>query len=147
MHASRRKGPTRAEKNAQVVRRFYDELWNEWRLELADEILTQDLRFRGSRGLTVIGREAFKSYVEETRAAFPDWHNQIDELLTVADRVVTRLTWSGTHRGHFAGLEPSGARAEYVGAAFFRLSDAMIAETWVVGDSHVFWEALTRAQR
>jgi len=48
----------------------------------------------------LIGRNAFKNYVEETRAAFPDWHNQIDEMLTVGDRVVTRLTGSGTHRGH-----------------------------------------------
>ena len=48
-------------------------------------IRAEDLRSCGSRGLTLIGRNAFKNYVEETRAAFPDWHNQIDEMLTVGD--------------------------------------------------------------
>jgi predicted ester cyclase len=131
--------------NEAVVRQFYDELWNRWRLELADEILTPTLRFRGSRGSSLSGREAFKGYVAETRAAFPDWHNQIDELLVVADRVVTRMTWSGTHRGRFAGIEPTGARIEYVGAAFFRLREGMIDEAWVVGDSHALWQAVSAA--
>lgn len=41
--------------NEAVVRRFYDELWNDWQLDLADEILSETLRFRGSLG-TVCGR-------------------------------------------------------------------------------------------
>jgi predicted ester cyclase len=124
------------------VHRFYEELWNQWRLELVDEILAPDLRFRGSRGAILSGREAFQGYVEETRVAFPDWHNQVDELLAVADRVVTRMTWTGTHLGHLAGVEPSGAKVEYVGAAFFRLGEGVIVEAWVVGDSHALWQAL-----
>ena len=135
--------PQIAEANAATVRRFYDELWNDWRLEIVDEILAPGLQFRGSRGTILSGRDAFKRYVEETRAAFPDWHNQIDELLAVSDRVVTRMTWSGTHQGLFAGIVPSGARVEYVGAALFRLSESMIDEAWVVGDSQAFWNALT----
>jgi SnoaL-like polyketide cyclase len=62
--------------NAAVVRRFYNELWNQWRLDLIDELLSPELRFRGSRGSTLTGRDAFRRYVEETRAAFPDCHNQ-----------------------------------------------------------------------
>jgi steroid delta-isomerase-like uncharacterized protein len=130
--------------NDVVVRRFYDELWNRWRLELVDELLAEDLRFRGSRGATLVGRDAFRRYAEETRAAFPDWHNRIDELLAVDDRVVTRMTWTGTHRGRLAGLDPTGARVEYVGAAFFRLRAGVIAEGWVVGDTATFWQALGR---
>ena len=127
-----------------IVRRFYEELWNEWRLDLADVILSPRLRFRGSRGSVLTGREEFKRYVEETRAAFADWHNQIDELMAAGDRVVTRMTWTGTHTGAFAGIEPSGARVEYVGPGFFRLADGLIEEAWIVGDSHAFWAALTR---
>lgn len=132
-----------AQANAAVVRRFYNELWNDWRVELSDAILTPGLQFRGSRGTLLSGRGAFKAYLEETRAAFPDWRNQIDELLAFSDRVVTRMTWSGTHRGLFAGIEPTGRGVEYVGAAFFRLTDGMIDEAWVVGDSHTFWMALS----
>ena len=129
-----------------VVRRFYEELWNRWDLGVAEEILSPSIRFRGSLGTTVRGREAFLRYVEEVRKAFPDWHNQIDELLAVEDRVVARLTWSGTHRGRLGELEATGARVSYVGAAFFRLSGGLIEEGWVVGDTAQLWRALCGAR-
>ena len=55
------------------MRRFYTELWNRWQLELAEELLADGLRFRGSMGTVCEGREEFKDYVEAVRGAFPDW--------------------------------------------------------------------------
>jgi steroid delta-isomerase-like uncharacterized protein len=131
-----------AEANRAVVRRFYEELWNEWRLDLVEELLSPTISFRGSLGSTCNGRDEFASYVETVRAAFPDWHNRIDEILAVDDRVVTRMTWAGTHRGRLGEIEPTGARVEYAGAAFFRLTDGAIAEAWVVGDTQELWRGL-----
>lgn len=128
--------------NEAVVRRFYEELWNEWRLDVAEEVVSNGIRFRGSLGTTVVGRKGFKGYVEAVRAAFPDWHNQVDEIFTVGDRVVTRMTWSGMHRGKLGEIEPTGAYVEYCGAAFFRIADGMIEEAWVVGDTQELWRAL-----
>lgn len=51
--------------------------------------MSSDLRFRGSFGSTHEGCDEFKRYVKEVQIAFPDWHNQIDEMLAVDDRVVT----------------------------------------------------------
>lgn len=130
------------EENEAVIRRFYDELWNGWQLDLIDEIVSAHLCFRGSFGSTHKGRDEFKRYVEEVQAAFPDWHNQIDEMLAVDDRVVTRMTWSGTHRGALGGIEPTDAHVEYAGAAFFRLGKGLIEEAWVVGDTQALWQAL-----
>jgi steroid delta-isomerase-like uncharacterized protein len=129
-------------RNEQVVRRFYDELWNQWRLELIDELLAPQIQFRGSRGTVMTGHEAFRRYAEATRAAFADWHNQIDELLAGDDRVVTRMTWTGTHTGTLGSIEASGARVAYVGAGFFHLAGGLIEEAWIVGDTHAFWSAL-----
>jgi hypothetical protein len=53
--------------NEAVIERFYHELWNRWNLTVADEIVSEDVRFRGS---TLEGRESFKGYVETVRAAF-----------------------------------------------------------------------------
>lgn len=128
--------------NEVTIRRFYDELWNEWRLDLADELISPVVRFRGSLGTTATGRGEFKRYAETVRAAFPDWHNHVDELLLNDDRVVTRMTWSGTHRGNLGEIAATGARVEYVGAAFFRLADGLIEEAWVVGDTQELWRAL-----
>jgi predicted ester cyclase len=128
--------------NQAVVRRFYEELWNEWRLEVAEEIVSAGVRFRGSLGTTCSNREELTRYIETVRAAFPDWHNRIDEALAIGDRVVTRMTWTGTHRGKLGDVEPTGARVEYSGAAFFRLAAGRIEEGWVVGDTQALWRAL-----
>ena len=130
------------EANASVIRRFYEELWNEWRPDVAGEIVAADVRFRGSLGSALVGREELLRYVERVRAAFPDWHNRIDEILTTEERVVTRMTWSGTHRGALGEIEPTSAHVEYCGAAFFRLSGGVIQEVWVVGDTQELWRAL-----
>jgi steroid delta-isomerase-like uncharacterized protein len=128
--------------NAEVIRRFYDDLWNRGRLELADELLAADVRFRGTLGMSLVGRDAFKGYVEQVRAAFPDWHNEVEELISADDAVVARLTFTGTHRGELLGVAPTGRRVSYVGAAIFHLDDGKIASAWVVGDTQELWRAL-----
>jgi steroid delta-isomerase-like uncharacterized protein len=131
--------------NEAVVRRFYEELWNEWRFDVAAEIVAANVRFRGSLGSILAGREELLRYVETVGDAFPDWHNRIDEMVSCGDRVVTRMTWSGTHRGPLGELEATGAFVEYSGAGFFRLSSGVIDEAWVVGDTAELWRALGRA--
>jgi predicted ester cyclase len=118
-----------------IVRRFYDELWNQWRLELADEIVSSSIRFRGCLGSTCRGRDAFKDYVERVRIAVPDWHNQVDELLGVGNRVAARLTWSGTQRRPLGDAAATGCRVVYVGAGFFRVGGQQIDDAWIVGDT------------
>jgi steroid delta-isomerase-like uncharacterized protein len=134
-----------ATENEAAVRRFYDELWNAWRLELVDELLAKRIWFRGSLGTVLEGRTEFRRYAETIRTAFPDWHNRIDEMLGADDRVAARLTWTGTHLGRLRHLEPTGASVEYVGAAFFRFSRGLIERAWVVGDTQELWRVLGRA--
>ena len=102
------------------------------------------MRFRGSLGFECVGREEVRAYVETVHAAFPDWHNRVDEMLVFDHRVAARMTWSGTHRGRFGRLAPTGARVEYCGAAFFRIAEGLIAEAWIVGDTWEMWRALGR---
>jgi steroid delta-isomerase-like uncharacterized protein len=128
--------------NEAVVRRFYEELWNKWRVDVAAEIVAVDVRFRGSLGSDLIGSEQLLEYVERVRSAFPDWHNRIDEIISSGNRVVTRMTWTGTHRGPLGEVAPTGAHVEYCGAALFRLADGLIEEAWVVGDTQELWRAL-----
>ena len=130
------------ERNTAVVRRFYGELWNQWKLDVANEILAPDVRFRGSLGSTLVGVDAFKGYVEGVRAAFPDFQNQVDDLIAAGDRVVTRMTWSGTHSGELFGIAATGRRVTYVGAGIFQLLDAKIQEAWIVGDTQELWRTL-----
>ncbi len=118
-----------------LVRRYYADLWNRWRLDLADTLLTPDVAFRGSLAVEVQGIEGFKQYVRLVQTAFPDFHNTVEELVAEDDRVVARLTYRGTHRGPLFDLAPTGRAVSYAGMALCRLREGRIAAGWVVGDT------------
>lgn len=82
--------------NEAVVRRFYEELWNEWRLDVVAEIVAPNIRFRGSLGSTLVGRDEFKRYVETVRAAFPPLCASYDGHDAAHEPIWAELTpWSG----------------------------------------------------
>ncbi len=124
-----------AEANKALVRRYYEQLWNRWDFALADQIIAQDIAFRGSLGIAVRGREGFQQYMRTVRAAFPDFQNHIQELVAEGDKVVARLAYRGTHRGELFGIRATGKQVSYAGVAIFRIADGKILEGWVLGDT------------
>jgi steroid delta-isomerase-like uncharacterized protein len=133
--------------NVALVRRWYEELWNGWNLDVAAELVDPALSFRGSLGVVLRGIPALQDYVRSVREAFPDFHNRIDELIAEHDKVVARMTYSGTHRGPLHGFAPSGRRVSYAGVAIFRIRSGRICEGWVLGDLHGLHEQLAAAPR
>jgi steroid delta-isomerase-like uncharacterized protein len=128
--------------NKALVRRYYDEMWNRWDLVLAQELIAADISFRGSLGTSVRGREGFIQYMQSVRGAFPDFHNDVEELIAEGDSVVVRLTYSGTHQGELFGIGPTGRSIAYAGVAIFRITAGQIAEGWVLGDIHALLRQL-----
>jgi len=123
------------DENKNVILRYYADLWNRWDDALVAEIISPDIQFRGSLGVTVSGRNGFREYVARVRAAFPDFHNHVDELLAEGDGVAARLTYSGTHQGELYGSAPTHKRVEYGGIAFFRIFEGQITSGLVYGDT------------
>jgi len=122
------------ERNKNLVRRFFDEMWNPWNFAKADELLAPEIVFRGTLGNELKGRDAFRGYMRKVQAAFPDFHNAIEEISAEDDRVIARTLYHGTHRGEIFGVAPTGKSITYSGAAFFRIEDGKIAHGWVLGD-------------
>lgn len=122
--------------NKALVRRYYEEMWNRWDFALAEELIGEGIAFRGSLGVTVQGREGFKEYMRTVRRAFPDFHNHVEELIGEDDRVVARLTYTGTHDGELFGIGATGRRVDYTGVAIFRIAKGTIVEAWILGDVH-----------
>jgi steroid delta-isomerase-like uncharacterized protein len=130
------------EQNKILIRRFFDEMWNPWNFDKADELLAPDIKFRGTLGAELKGRDAFRAYMRQVQAAFPDFHNSILEITAEHDRVVARTFYRGTHRGEIFGIAPTGKTIGYSGAAFFRIADASVVEGWVLGDLLTLLRAL-----
>jgi steroid delta-isomerase-like uncharacterized protein len=131
------------EENKAIIRRYYEELWNQGNLALADELVAPDIAFRGSLSTRSRGIDAFKAYVRMVKNAFPDFHNVIEDLIAEGDKVVARLTHQGTHRGDVLfGSAPTGMQVSFPGIAIFRLEKGKIVDGWVIGDVLVLMRQL-----
>jgi predicted ester cyclase len=82
--------------------------------------------------------EDHKSWQRMERAAFPDKHFTIENVLAEGDQVLLRWTVRGTHLGEFwtpAGtVLPTGKRITLTSMALYRLADGIIVEEWNVHD-------------
>jgi steroid delta-isomerase-like uncharacterized protein len=128
--------PDYLRENRALVRRYYHELWNQWKLELIPELLAEDFRFRGSVGMTARGLRAFSDYVQMIRGAFPDFHNHVESMIAEENRLVARLQYTATHRGRIFGIDPTGNNISYAGVAIFSIGGHQLMSAWVLGDRY-----------
>ena len=71
----------------------------------------------------------------EFYSAFPDWREEIVELVAEGNTVAGRFRCPGTHRGEFLGESPTGKRMEVDEVFFFRVEDGMFVYFWGLEDS------------
>lgn len=81
------------------------------------------------------GRAGYKAMMAELRAAFPDLEVAIEDQIAEGDRVVTRYTMRGTHRGDLWGIPASGNRFALEGINIDRVVDGRFCERWAAYDS------------
>jgi steroid delta-isomerase-like uncharacterized protein len=81
------------------------------------------------------GREGLKAVLVQFRAAFPDIHWNVSEQIVEGDKVMSRFTWTGTHRDTFLGIPASGRRVEVKGVVIDRLEAGKMADSRILMDS------------
>ena len=119
------------EQNKALFRRWFNEVWNEGRFEVANEIVGDDIVVHGASGQPLgHGREGMISLVRSWRTAFPDGHMTIGDLLAERDMAVARVIWQGTHTGTFYNIPPTNRRVTVVGLGFDRVSNGHFVESW-----------------
>jgi steroid delta-isomerase-like uncharacterized protein len=118
-----------------TYRRWFEDVVSTGDLALADELLSADYRlhFPGVPG--PLDREGHKALVTAFRTAFPDWVETVEDVIAERDRVVIRVTGSGTHRGGFQGIPPTGRRVSASGVGIGRIEQGRIAEAWGAYDA------------
>jgi steroid delta-isomerase-like uncharacterized protein len=113
-----------------TVLRHHDIIWSRGNIDAVDELYAADFVGHHPGGADWVGRDAVKLVVRATRAAFPDFHESVEDVVVQGDRVVTRFVASGTHLGALAGSQPTGRRVAVDEMAIFRVTDGRIAEKW-----------------
>jgi serine phosphatase RsbU (regulator of sigma subunit) len=119
------------EENKSSFRRYLEEVFNQGNLEVADEIFDHYVSHQPDGSTLERGPEDVKRFVGEFRSAFPDLRISADDQIADGDKVVTRVTLRGTHRGMFRGTAPTGRRVEINGITIFRFSsEGKVVESW-----------------
>jgi serine phosphatase RsbU (regulator of sigma subunit) len=119
------------EQNKSSFRRYLEEVFNQGNLEVADEIFDHYVSHQPDGSTLERGPEDVKRFVGEFRSAFPDLRISADDQIADGDKVVTRVTLRGAHRGMFRGTAPTGRRVEINGITIFRFSsEGKVVESW-----------------
>jgi predicted ester cyclase len=112
-----------SERNKAAVRRLVEDVMNQGRLEVLDEIFSPSMA------------AAAKAWIAPFRASFPDVRMRIVDLVAEGAKVVGRFTCSGTQRGEWRGHPPSGRRFEGVAEVyFFELHEGRVVRGWGLED-------------
>jgi steroid delta-isomerase-like uncharacterized protein len=110
------------------------EVFNQGNVGLIDELYALDFVNRTTPPGVAPTRDGFKQWVTALRVAFPDIHYTIDDSIEAGDKVVTRVTGSGTMRGDFAGMPATGKRATWSEIHIERVANERVVEHWGVVD-------------
>ncbi|HKY03342.1 MAG TPA: ester cyclase [Blastocatellia bacterium] len=132
-----------------LLHQWFEEVWNKGRAEAIDEMLASDATAHGlvdSSGNEVQGPEAFKSFQQSFRNAFPDIQVTVEDTVTEGDKITARCTVKGTHTGEGVGLAPTGRGVEFEGICIGRVKDGKIVEAWNTFDFQTMYQQLSPTQ-
>jgi predicted ester cyclase len=119
---------TRPEEHA--VRRLVDRVWNALDAAAAHELVAPECP-----GLGGTGPEAVLDWHADRRAAFPDLRYVVDDLVASSGHAAIRWTATGTQRGEYGPIPPTGRSATWAGATFATFdATGRIADVWSVND-------------
>lgn len=93
-----------------------------------DEFVAPDVLFDAPVPMGATGAEALKRVWETLLRAFPDIHVAVEETISEGGKVVSRNTVTGTHRGEYQGLPPTGKTVTYSEIFILRFTDGRITE-------------------
>jgi len=122
------------EDNKALVRRFYEEVFNQRNLALVDELCTTTHMFHNPP-TTLHGREEFKQLLSLYTRAFPDARFTIEDQIAEGNMVASRYTFRGTQRGELMGIAPTGKPVTVTGITINRIAGGKSEEGWLNFDA------------
>lgn len=114
--------------NATLARRWFEEVWNERRTEIIDELVTPESVCFWEAG-ELRGKQAFMDLVHGPFVtAFPDLRVEVQEVADAGDVAVVRWTAAATHTGDLPGMPATGRRINFRGLTWIRYRDGKMVE-------------------
>jgi steroid delta-isomerase-like uncharacterized protein len=123
-----------ASSNKEVILAFIEDVLNHGRWERLNIVHENFVELDPLPGQQQ-GREGLKAVLLQFRNAFPDIHWTVSEQISEGDKVVTRFTWTGTHRDTFLGISATGRSVEVKGVVIDRLESGKMADSRILMDT------------
>jgi predicted ester cyclase len=119
-------------RNADFIRRWFEEVWNQGREATIDERCAKHAVGHGqtSDGSDISGPEEFKKFWRSFRSGFSSIRVEIHQTIEEGEMVMARWTLTMNHTGPFMGMQPTGKSIRANGMSVQRLVDGMIVEAW-----------------
>jgi steroid delta-isomerase-like uncharacterized protein len=118
-----------------VVRRLYEEVWNQRKMEAVGELIApshalNDLHLAGS----AVGPDAYKRILAQFIAAFPDLRFSLEDLIAEKNKVVAVWSITGTHKREFRGVPATNKKISFDGVTINHVANGKIIESFVTMD-------------
>lgn len=124
--------PDQVNANKELVRRLFEEVFNDGQVQAISSLVRDD--YVQHNPMVGAGADGLEAFVTELRRVFPDLHFTIEDLVAERDRVVARVSVTGTHSGEFIGIPATGRFVHTQSIDIFRIAGDRLAEHWDVLD-------------
>ncbi|PPK85195.1 steroid delta-isomerase-like uncharacterized protein [Neolewinella xylanilytica] len=119
--------------NVEAQKQF-GEAVNTGNLDLIREVVAPDVKDHDPAPDQGPGPQGFIDFFTMMRTAFPDLTLEVEHMVTDNDNVGFAYTVSGTHKGEFMGLAPTGKRFKARGLQIGRFENGKLIERWGSSD-------------
>jgi len=118
--------------NVALVKRWFQEVWNEGRTETVMELLTPKVMGIGQveDGSTITTPEEFLVFMKRLRGAFPNIQFKLEDVFGSGDKVAARWTMRGKHTGDHLGVAASGKDVAIRGISMITIRGGKLVEGW-----------------
>ena len=113
----------------------YHRVWSDGQVTELDKILAPDFVCHFINGIEWKGIEGANNSITSHRKSFPDWKEEIVDMVSEGDKVVTRYKSTGTQQGTFNGLDSTGKKVTIYETSIYRIANGKIAEQWGFPDA------------
>ena len=122
-----------SEENKQLIRRWFEEVWNKGRAESIDELFAENGIAHGlsdDPAKPITGPRDFRPFHTQFREAFPNMMIVVEDVVAEGDKVAARCSVRAKHEGDFMGREATQAPVEFTGITIVRIDNGKIVEAW-----------------
>jgi steroid delta-isomerase-like uncharacterized protein len=126
------------------MRRFVEE-WNKGKaaaMKMIDEGCATNIVYNSSSGEDIHGLKDYKQFFGVFFDAFPDQHITLEDIVAEGDKVVTRYSLTGTHKGKYAGIPATNKKVKMSVIEIDRVAGGKIIEEWIRLDNLGFMQQL-----